>query len=94
MSTSGVPLSGKETVDALADQWGKVLAIIMLKHKLFDVVLTKEDILALGDDEMKWALVPGPGPNNNPNEIRLQLMTIADAQAEAKKSRGKGFGKS
>lgn len=88
----GVPLSGKATVDALGDQWAKILAIVLLKHGLVDVTITDKDVEALGKDgEMDYCLVPGPGSTEN--EIRIRLMKTADALEEARKHKG-GFGKS
>lgn len=88
----GVPLSGKATVDALGDQWAKILAIIMLKHGITDTILTPQDCEALGKDgAMDYALVPGPGGNET--EIRIRIMKTADAIEEAKKHKG-GFGRS
>lgn len=85
----GVPLSGKQTVDGLADQWGKLLAIVMLKHGILDTTLSAADIDALGaDGQMAYCLVPGPGDADG---VRLRLMKTADAIAEAKKHKG-GFG--
>lgn len=46
-----VPLSGKATVDALADQWGKLLAIHMYKEKIFEIVLSTQDIQNVIDDQ-------------------------------------------
>lgn len=89
---SGIPLSGKATVDALADQWGTILALIMHKYNITDVMLTPSDMQALGTDGvMRYSLVPGPG--KFPNEIRIRLMPIAEAIAEAKRHTG-GFGRS
>lgn len=89
---SGVPLSGKQTVDGLADQWAKILSVIMFKHNLMDVTLTSEDIEKLGTDgEMKYCLCPGPG--NTPLELRIRLMKTEEAIKESMK-RKSGFGNS
>lgn len=85
----GVPLSGKALVDGLADQWAKILAIILLKHNLRDITITAADMRALGEGEMKYAIVPGPA--KTPDAIRIRLMKTADAIEEAKKHKG-GFG--
>ncbi len=90
--SGSVPLSGKATVDALGDQWAKMLAIIMLKHNITDVTITAKDVMALGgDDKIDYCLVPGPGAS--PEEIRIRLMKTPDAIAEAKKHKS-GFGMS
>jgi len=89
---SGQPLSGKATVDALTNEWGKILAIIMLKYNHLDIILTPEDVEKLGKDgNMEYALVPGPA--SFPQDIRIRLMKIKDAIEEAKKHKG-GFGRS
>lgn len=58
MKKSTVPPSGKATVDALANEWGKLFAIYMLKSNLAEIVITAKDIEAVGiDGEIKHFLV-------------------------------------
>jgi hypothetical protein len=86
----GVPLSGGATVDAVADHWGKLLAMYMHKAGLAEIVLTAADIEALGKDgEMEWCLVV----QELADGLHIKLMSLAEAHEFAKQHKG-GFGKS
>lgn len=86
----GLPPSGKATVDALADNWGKLFAVAMLKLGQREIVITAADLTALGEDgEMANCLVVqelGDG-------LHIRLLPIDEAVREAARLKG-GAGKS
>lgn len=90
MSQSSVPPSGKATVDALADQWAKLLSIAMHKLGHDHIVISEADIDAIGaDGKMEKCIVV----QELKDGIHLRLMPTAEAIAFAKQHKG-GFGKS
>lgn len=86
-----VPPSGKETVDALADEWGKLMAISMYKLGLTELVITADDIdKACGaDGAMEKTLVV----QELKAGLHIKLMATAEAIEFSKKHKG-GFGRS
>lgn len=45
-----MPLSGKATVDAMADQWAKFLAIYMHREHIAEIVIAAKDVSAIMED--------------------------------------------
>lgn len=84
-----IPLSGKATVDALADQWGKIMAFWMYKTGVKEAVITTEDI-------EKYVSTPGELTivvQELKDGLHVRLLPLTEALAEAKKYKG-DFGKS
>lgn len=84
-----MPLSGKATVDALADQWGKLMAFWLHKTGVKDALITMKNI----ED---YAAVPGELTivvQELSDGIHVRLLPLNEALAEARKHKG-GFGKS
>lgn len=86
---TGVPLSGKATVDALADQWAKLFAIYLVREGIREVVITMEDAKRVHDDEGRPTIVV----QELEDGIHVKILPIEQAIALAKANKG-GFGKS
>lgn len=85
-----MPLSGKSTVDALADEWSKLLAIYMLREGIKEIVITTKDIEAVGKDgQMENCIVV----QELQDGLHIKMMKTADAIALAKQNK-RGFSKS
>lgn len=89
MNKHTVPPSGKATVDALADQWCKLLAIAMLKLGQDHIVITKSDIEAIASTGLEKTIVV----QELDDGLHIRLMTTEEALALARQNKG-GFGKS
>lgn len=87
--SQSVPLSGKATVDALADQWAKLLAFYMHREGIKEILITAPDIQALVDDESQPTIVV----QELQDGLHIKLLPISEAIALAKANKG-GFGKS
>lgn len=66
--------SGKQTVDALENQYGKLLAIVIRKYKLGKVVINSDDILSA---------MKGDGINLIVQELEdgIHLRVVSDTEA-------------
>lgn len=85
----GMPLSGKATVDALADQWGNIAAFMMRELGKEHVLLTPEGIAAFMADASQPTLVV----QELSDGLHIRLVSMADALRMARENKG-GFGKS
>jgi hypothetical protein len=85
-----IPNSGKSTVDALADQWGKLLAIYMNKQRKTEIVITIQDIQALaGSGESGKTIVA----QELHDGLHIKLLPIAEAMRLEAQHKS-GFGRS
>lgn len=85
-----VPPSGKATVDALADEWGKLFAVYMEKNKHDHIVITVQDLESIGTDgEMRKCLVV----QELKDGLHIHLKTPEEAMKMARQNKT-GFGKS
>ena len=86
-----VPPSGKATVDALADNWGKLFAAYMMKQGTKEVVLTVKDFESFGTDgEISHCIVV----QELEDGLHIKLTSPEEATRLAKESKHRGFGKS
>lgn len=83
------PLSGKATVDALADQWAKLFAFYLYREGIKEIVITAADIQKLADDPGQPTIVV----QELNDGLHVMIMPIKEAMAMAQKFKG-GFGKS
>jgi len=81
-----MPLSGKATVDALADQWGKLLAIYLYREKIKEIIISSADIERLASDPTKPTIVV----QELQDGLHVKILPIKDATALAKQNKG-GF---
>lgn len=87
---SGVPMSGKATVDALANEWAKLFAIYLHREGINEVIITPRDIEAIGaDGQMEKCIVV----QELKDGLHIKLLPVGEAIALAKQHKG-GFGKS
>lgn len=85
-----MPLSGKATVDALADQWGKIMAFAMHKQGLGEIVINADDIRKYTDAPGDLTIVV----QELNDGLHVQLLPLVEAKAMAEKFKHRGFGKS
>lgn len=86
---SGVPLSGKATVDALADHWAKLFAIYLHREGIKEVVIKIPEIERMTADASKPTIVV----QELADGIHIQILPIDEAIRLAKQNKG-GFGRS
>ena len=84
-----VPLSGKATVDALANEWAKLFAIYLYHEGIKEIVIKLPDILAMTDD----AEAPTIVVQELQDGLHIKILPIKEAVALAKQNKS-GFGKS
>lgn len=84
----GVPMSGKETVDAMADNWGKMMAFVLHKLNLREVVVSINDIEAAGATGKVICV------QELDDGLHIMFLPLAEAKALAEKWKHRGFGRS
>lgn len=84
-----VPPSGKATVDALADHWGKLLATYMHREQIKEIIITAADLAAIADDPASPTILV----QELEDGLHVHVMPVQDAMAMARRNKG-GFGKS
>jgi hypothetical protein len=84
-----MPLSGKATVDALADQWAKLFAIYLYREGIKEIIISSPDIKAICDDTTEPTIVV----QELADGLHVKILPITEALALAKQNKG-GFGKS
>lgn len=70
------PLSGKETVDALANEWAKLLAVYMHRESIGEIVLTCGDIRSIQDDKDEPIIVV----QELHDGLHIQLLPFSEAK--------------
>lgn len=86
---SGVPPSGKATVDALADQWAKLFAIYIHREGIKEIIITAPDVAKVMEDATQPTIVV----QELNDGLHIKLLPIEEAVALAKQHKG-GFGRS
>lgn len=84
-----MPLSGKATVDAIANEWGKLFAIYLFREGIKEVVIGMPDIQKITEDATQPTIVVqelGDG-------LHIKILPINQAIKLAKENK-RGFGKS
>lgn len=89
MSQNSVPFSGKATVDAMADQWAKFMAIYMHRERIAEIVITAKDVRAINEDVNTPTIVV----QELHDGLHIKVVPMEEAQRLAKANKG-GFGKS
>lgn len=84
-----VPPSGKATIDALADHWGKLFAIYLYSHGINEVVVTSSEIQKMMDDISEPTILV----QELKDGIHIKILSKQAAIEEASKHKS-GFGKS
>lgn len=85
-----MPLTGKATVDALADQWAKLFAIYLYREGIKEIVITVPDIALITEDPSEPTIVV----QELEDGLHVKILPIKEAVALAEKNKHRGFGKS
>lgn len=85
-----MPLTGKETVDALADHWGKLFAIYLYREGIQEIIISSPEIEAIGEDPTKPTIVV----QELEDGLHIKILPLTEACELARKNKHRGLGKS
>lgn len=85
-----MPLTGKETVDALADQWAKLFAIYLYREGIKEIIIKIPDIEAIGKDPSDPTIVV----QELEDGLHVRMMSLKEALELRAKNAHRGYSKS